>query len=221
MYVCNYCKRILKDKYEICPNCGGKAFTEKAYLGETVIKTPPVGGYTINMQNFNEKLKSAKKIKYIGIIIALVLCCFMWPFLLISSIVTIASIQENTVSFDVDYLLFFIPTLIPIIILIIFIVIGNKSQKKVRDDIKKVKELAKNGILVKGISYELISDGSSINGKPWHYLIKVTYQNANGVKIPLISDVTYNKANFNNKPTVDLLIDPNDYSNFYIDYEIY
>ena len=51
--------------------------------------------------------------------------------------------------------------------------------------------------------------------------MKVTYENANGVKIPLVSDIKYSSSDVPNKDTVDLLIDPNDYSKFYIDYEIY
>ena len=35
MYICNYCKRNFKNKYEVCPNCAGKTLSlvsESKYL---------------------------------------------------------------------------------------------------------------------------------------------------------------------------------------------
>ena len=219
MYICKYCSRHYKEKYEVCPNCGGKSFRETAYLGGEVIYTPPREGYTINYKNFEKKLKSVKNIKYIGLAIALVFISFSLPFVLLSLI--FSDTESQSIMLDFKFLFFLDDFLIALTIFIISFVISKKKERKVKEDIEKVKKLSKFGILVKGIPFELISDGSMILGKPYRFYIKVTYENASGVKIPLVSSLTYNTSNIQDKKTVDLLIDPNDYSNFYIDYEIY
>ena len=68
--------------------------------------------------------------------------------------------------------------------------------------------------------YELVSSGAIINGQPI-YCIQVEYENASGQKIPLKSESKYDNKISNKNGTADLLIDPNDYSNYFIDIEIY
>ena len=51
MYVCEYCNRHLKKKYDVCPGCGGKSFKKVQNYGETKIMNPPKGGYQVNLQN--------------------------------------------------------------------------------------------------------------------------------------------------------------------------
>lgn len=51
--------------------------------------------------------------------------------------------------------------------------------------------------------------------------MQVEYENASGQIIPLKSEAKYNNVLSDKDGTVDLLIDPNDYSNFFIDIEIY
>ena len=68
--------------------------------------------------------------------------------------------------------------------------------------------------------YQLVSSGTVINGKPI-YCMQVEYENASGEKIPLQSEAKYNNKLSDKDGTADLLIDPDDYSNYYIDVEIY
>ena len=217
MYICNYCKRNFKEKHEICPGCGGKTFHEKAYLGEIIIKTPPEGGYTVSNKTFKTKRKHVRNVTLIWIIIAAIVTVFLAP---MGLLYTFFSILSHEFVFDIDMLFLSIPSLIPIIIVIGAIIYNIRAKKKIKKEKEKIKYLANNGYLVKNLPYELVGDGSYFYGKPIHLLIKVTYENANGVKIPLLSDIKYD-AMEGNKKTVDLLIDPNNYSNYYIDYEIY
>lgn len=220
MYICNYCKRNYKEKFEICPACGGKSFSEKAYFGEIILKTPPEGGYTVSNKTFKTKLKHIKVVTLIGVISSIAFCLFLAPFLLGTIIFSWASIQEHQFFFDIDLLLFIIPSLIPIIIIIITIIYNIHSKKKIKKDKERIKYLANHGILVKCLPFELVSDGSHFMGNPLYFFIKVSYENANGVKIPLLSDKKYDDKEIKSE-TVDLLIDPNNYSNYYIDFEIY
>lgn len=220
MYICNYCKRNFKEKFEICPACGGKSFSEKAYLGEVIIKTPPEGGYTVSNKTFKTRLKHIKNVTLVWIIISIVFCVFLAPFVLSTIIFSLFSIQENQSFFNLDVAFLIIPSLIPIALFASAIIYNIRSKQKIKQDKEKIKYLANHGILVKCLPYELVSDGSHIMGNPLYFFIKVTYENSNGVKIPLLSEKKYD-AKEEKKDTVDLLIDPNNYSNYYIDYEIY
>ena len=100
------------------------------------------------------------------------------------------------------------------------IVFGNKKEKKAKSEIKRVQKLAKEGILVKNMPYQLVKTGVVINNQPV-YCFKVEYENASGQRIPLKSEGKYNNKLSDKNGTVDLLIDPEDYSNYYIDLEIY
>ena len=135
MYICNYCKRNFKKKHETCPVCGGINFSEKAYLGETIIKTPPKGGYKINMDNFEERRKRNKKSTMIGILIAIGVLAFEFPFSLIAILSIFTSIIE--MNFSIEGLAIMIPLIFPAIVLIITIIIRYKSNKALNLEIKK------------------------------------------------------------------------------------
>lgn len=100
------------------------------------------------------------------------------------------------------------------------ILFAKSSKNKVEDNIKRLQKLAIEGVLVKNMPYKLVKSGTVINGNPI-YCMQVEYENASGQIIPLKSEAKYNNVLSDKDGTVDLLIDPNDYSNFFIDIEIY
>ena len=214
MYVCNYCNRKLKNHYEVCPGCGGNTFTEKSYLGETTIEIPPVGGYKLDLSNYYTAIKKTKRNSNIAFVVAFIFFLIDLPFTLISFL-TISGEITDIVSY-----VFLITTIgIPLAIVIGSLIYRRKNIKNYTNDINRISKLSTTGLLVKGLKYQLENDGTKVMDKPIHFYIKVTYENANGSKIPLTSEIKYNRPEQDD--TADLLIDPNDYSNYFIDFEIY
>ena len=201
MYECNYCNRLLKQEYDKCPGCGGSSFKTKAFLGETIIKEPPKGGYKINIGNYKKSLGIANIFIAIGIILIIVPIVFSIPFLLLG-------LSGLLLSFPFE-----------VIIGIIMICIASSNKRKIKKSIKRANKLAKIGLLVKGMQYKEINTGTMVMGK-YYKCIEVKFKNSAGVEIPLYSETKYD-ADIKNPETVDLLIDPDDYSNYFIDYEIY
>lgn len=201
MYICNYCNRVLKEEYEKCPGCGGSSFKTKAFLGDVIIKEPPKGGYKLNTKNFEKSLNTANIFIIIGLFLIIFPVISALPFLLLGL---------------VDVLLF-IP--IEATIGIIMFAIAFSSKRKTKKAMNRALKLAKTGMLVKGIQYKEINTGTMVMGK-YYKCIEVNFKNSAGVEIPLYSETKYD-ADIKNPETVDLLIDPDDYSNYFIDYEIY
>ena len=190
MYVCNYCKRVLKDEYEKCPGCGGSSFKTKSYLGEVIISDPPKDGYKININNYVRKIRNLNIAIFITIIVTILLVILFFPFIIMPNL------------FGILFIIFFI-----------------KKKKESKNDIKRINKLCKKGILVKGMKYKVVNTGTMVAGH-YYKCIEVNYKNANGIEIPLYSETKYDIEKYK-KDTVDLLIDPDDYSNYFIDYEIY
>ena len=201
MHICNYCGRLLKGEYETCPGCGGNSFKNTAFLGETVIKEPPKGGYKINLENYKKSMRTASIVTIIGVVLLVMPLLFALPFLLLG----------------ITEVLLFGP--FELIIGIILIAVGVSNKKKIKKSMTKANKLAKNGMLVKAVPYKEINTGTYVMGK-YYKCIEVKFKNSAGVEIPLYSETKYD-ADIKNPETVDLLIDPNDYSNYFIDYEIY
>ena len=141
---------------------------------------------------------------------------FVLPFLLGGILVG----QEDII-FGLTFSITSLAVTIPFVIIsIIFISISKSMKKKAQENILRVKKLAMEGFLVKNMPYKLVSSGTIINNQPI-YCIQVEYENPSGQKISLQSEPRYNNKLSDKNGTVDLLIDPNDYSNYYIDLEIY
>lgn len=217
MQVCNYCGRNFKNEYETCPGCGSTSFHRITTNDEMVIKTPPKGGYKVNLKNFEGRKKVSNVIKVVGFIFIIIIALFMLPFL---------GVGFLTMDVDRGFSLMWILTIISAFSIfvgvgIFLVIISKKSYKKTQDEMAKVENLSKNGILYKNIPYELVNTGYVMNGKTI-YSMKIMYENKSGKKIPLVSDPKYN-YNFsrNDSGRADLLIDPKDESNYYIDLEIY
>ena len=74
-------------------------------------------------------------------------------------------------------------------------------------------------MLIKNLDYELITIGASVLEPD--YKIRVFYKNQSGIKVPFVSNIKYKTALTGSSGTADLLVNPNDYSEFYIDFEIF
>ena len=216
MQICNYCGRNLKKEYDTCPGCGSTSFKKTNDFGEKVIKTPPKGGYVISTNNYQKSDNIGKIVICVSLIFLVFSVLFDIPFILGGLLA-----GQDDVLFGLTFSLTSLATTIPFIIIsVVAIIIGKNIRKKAKNNIKRVQKLAKEGILVKNMPYELVSSGTVINGQTV-YCIKVEYENASNQKIPLTSEAKYDNKIANKNGTADLLIDPNDYSNYFIDIEIY
>lgn len=190
MHICNYCKRVLKGDYETCPGCGGSSFSNKAYLGEVIVDTPPKDGYKINLNNYKRALRNANLVILFGFVTLILLLILFFPFIIGSLFLGIG------------------------------IIVGGVTYKRnTKRNIERAKKLSKNGLLVKGLKYQIINTGTMVMGK-YYKCLKINYKNSAGVEIPLYSETKYD-IDKKKYETVDLLIDQDDYSNYFIDYEIY
>ncbi len=95
----------------------------------------------------------------------------------------------------------------------IFMLIKNKKA------FKKAKLLTTNGKLIKGLPYYLEGTNTYINGQQVQKLV-VDYEAPNGLTVHLVGNSRYDMKTSDNDGLVDLLIDPNDLSNYYIDFDI-
>lgn len=216
MLVCNYCGRNLKNDYETCPGCGSHSFKKIDMIEQYAINKPPEDGYKIKIESYEKSLKMAKIVKWIGIGLLFFISLFEIPFLL-GGFMTI----NEDVGFGASFIAISLCTTIPFFAVGIGLIVGSiKSKKKAKNNIERVNKLAKTGVLIKNIPYELKPTGTIINGEKIYY-IQVLYESKSGKKIPLNSEPKYNTILGDNDGTADLLIDPNDISNYYIDFEIY
>lgn len=85
--------------------------------------------------------------------------------------------------------------------------------------LKKAKLLSKNGKLIKNMPYRLEGTNTYINGYNVKKLV-VDYIMPNGLTKTLVGDARYDLKTKDEDGLVDLLIDPNDADNYYIDFDI-
>ena len=205
MHTCNYCGCVLKHDYEKCPNCGGSSFSNKSYLGEEIITTPPKDGYKINISNYKKTIRNCNIGALCGVLFMIGLIILLSPFILIG-------FAEPAMSLVVA---------IPLFIGIIIIVGIFSIKKATKKELKKALKLAHEGILIKNMPYEAIETGTMVAGH-YYKCIQVKYKNSAGIEIPLYSETKYNMEDkMKVDDTADLLIDPDDYSNYFIDFEIF
>ena len=214
MYVCNYCGRVLKHEYEKCPGCGGSSFKTKAYLGEEIIKTPPKDGYKLNKESHKSNVKIGKILIGVGVVFTLAAFPILITDKLFSSLFSDSEILKEMNWMDNFYL-------VPLVVGIMVTIFGIMRTKTAKNNMDKLENLSKKGILVKNIPYEVIMTKTVYMGSTGVKL-KVIYKNSAGVDIPLYSEIKFNvEKQLSSDETVDLLIDPDDYSNYFIDFEIY
>lgn len=98
-------------------------------------------------------------------------------------------------------------------------VVGTMVMIKGEKKIKKIKELNKYGKLVKNLPYRLEPSGITVNNVPVQRPV-VDYTLASGVKVTLYGDPRMDRKVADADGKVDLIIDENDPSNYFIDFEI-
>ena len=213
MYQCKYCGRYLKSEYDNCPGCGSTHFQKVNNNGVMKITTVPQGGYKINYNNM-------KKDNLSGIVFIIAGIIF-FPLGALSTFTYFGfDILINTTeeSFDGINSLFY--GLILTIIGMGLLYFGIKAIIEHKEKMKKLKQLIQIGVLIKNLPYDVKPTGIIINGRSI-YCIEVMYELDNGTKIPLTSEGKYDGRLSRGDGTVDLLIDPTDHTNYFIDFEIY
>jgi hypothetical protein len=213
MYKCNYCNRHLKKKYDKCPACGSNSFEKINNIGQYVINTPPKDGYKINLKNYKIQ-KMPGKFLLIGTLIIVLNLIAMVSFF------TIGGYETNE---EIIFSLVFLAIFIILALICTFRIFreANNIMGPVNKNIKKAKELSKNGILIKNLTYKIKPVDKRIKGPRTIYKIQVIYEVEKGVTKNFESEPKYLNALGRDDGTVDLLLDPNDYSNYYIDFDIY
>jgi len=214
MLKCNYCNRILKTKYQTCPGCGSSSFEEIKNMDNYIINTPPEGGYKIPLGT-QPRENNKKDIKNKLIITRIILI-----FAILGIVLSIKFLPFRESFLVIIFLIF-----------LIFYIFFNATMTKDNEDQKreeekqkknyeKLKKLSTKGILIKNIDYTLETAKLSSKKKQL-YNIRINYVAPNGNKIILTDKVLYNMNTLKDDAKVDLLIDPDDFSNYYIDFEIY
>lgn len=209
MLKCNYCGRLFKKSVESCPGCGASQFIEVESVNNVVISNPPEGGYTMDLSiSAKDKI-----VMVIGGIFYLVGLYFITQIFLALFIALF--------EFEFTWMPFLsFAILIELFQGISCLLFGHFLVKNIIVNSKKRKYLKYNGVLVKNMPYYIVNTGSVVNGVPI-YAVKVVYKDSKGIEIPLVSKREYKGHGMDKDGGVDLLIDPNDYTNYYIDFEIY
>ena len=214
MYQCKNCGRYLKSSYNNCPGCGSNNFQQVDNTGVMKITNVPQGGYKINFNN----IKKDNIFELVLIIFGIIFIgaglyttfVFIGFNLLVLKTTGESVVGSEPILFDLPF----------IIIGVVLLYVGIKANKKHKVKIEKLKKLTQIGVLIKNLPYDVKPTGTIVNGRSV-YCIEIMYELDNGTKIPLISEGRHDGQLSSEEGTVDLLIDPNDYSNYYIDFEIY
>ena len=205
MQVCNYCGRHLRQHYANCPGCSSCSFTFKPDSGEAyVLNTPPKDGYKLNEDSFKHAEQKGQNIRTAGICILTIV--FM---LIVFAICGLAKLQP----------LLIIIAVVGIICGIILTIIGNTKYQEALKNTERMRKLKTVGILIKNLPCTKTRTIQGIDRYSYD-IIHVVYVTSDGKELHLSSSP---RSSFNvfEDGLADLLIDPNDYSNYYIDTEIY
>ena len=225
MYRCEYCNRHLKKKYDNCPGCGGSSFKKVQNYGEVIIKEPPKDGYKINTINYKFERDSHKPLSFIGRLGIVFLLPFILVFIVLFIFVLSPSSSDNAFTYVTTLLMFIIFGCIIFSVYKAFSDTFFKKAKEIKDTsdkkLNKLDYLAKHGMLIKNLKYNIKPADKKIEGRNTKYKIQVIYEIEKGKTMNFESETKYLTALGRDDGTVDLLIDPNDYSNYFIDFEIY
>lgn len=112
-------------------------------------------------------------------------------------------------------LLFYIFYILPIT----FFLIGAVNIVKIFNRIDIVKHLNQSGQLYKNLPYKLMPSGSSINGREVMYPV-AKFKLPSGEEIELKGDARFDYVDRDVDGYIDLVIDPNDYSKYFLDFNI-
>ena len=114
------------------------------------------------------------------------------------------------------FIFVFIITLLVPILFIIFCGINLLNHHK---RIDKIKKLCSTGRLIKNVKYETEDSGFVVNGRRILRAV-VDYPLPDGTVLKLKSDPIYNSTYLDDYEYIDILIDENDKSNYYLDFNI-
>ncbi len=232
MLVCSYCGRHFKHDYESCPGCGSGSFKRINDIKEMVIEKPPKDGYKISTDSYEKEKKINKIIKIVFYAIGGFTLVTALPFVGIFFVMLVIFLLGLLSIIEVEGLMAMIPIMLIFLLMSVVDIVSNAGMyflfkiildnKKIQieNEIVRVNKLAKEGMLIKNMPYELVESGNVIMGKPI-YCIKVDFKFENGTIVPLTSNPKYDGVDRDTNNSADLLIDKNDYSNYYIDFEIY
>ena len=102
---------------------------------------------------------------------------------------------------------------------VLFGAVGFIFLNQSRKHIKKAKYLSQNGKLIKGIPYTMENSNIVVNGRTIQK-IAIDYPLPDGQVVHLTGYPRYDRKYEDEDGLVDLLIDPNDPNNYFIDFEI-
>ena len=114
----------------------------------------------------------------------------------------------------IDYVM-----LIGLLVPMIFVIFALVNIRNINKRVKAINDLNKNGKLIKQLPYRLENTGTVVNGVPIKRLV-IDYTLSSGVTIPLYGDPRNDRKFSDADGMVDLLIDENNPSNYFIDFEI-
>lgn len=125
-------------------------------------------------------------------------------------------ITEYSKSQSGNMLIFMI---IPIIFILVAVINIKNKNKKFKAKLESINKLKQNGKLIKNLPYKLVESGIVVNNVPLLRPV-VDYTLPTGATVPLYGDVRYDKKYYDSDGMMDLLIDENDPTNYYMDFEI-
>ncbi len=198
MQVCNYCGRNLRNHYDHCPGCNSTDFTFKPdEKTPYFVNTPPKDGYKINHSIYEETFAGGEMNGYT--ILGIMIACFL------SIGIFMYAFTEN----GMIALGLFVGA---VIITTPLFIIGHKKTSVARTEQNRKKKLSKEGILVKNIPFVQVPDTNTV---------QVDFIAPNGQRLVLNSDSRIDILKYALDGKVDVLLDSSDYSNYYIDVEIF
>ena len=162
--------------------------------------------YKIDRTNLKKERNFKVVFGFVGIVFALL-------FIAVIVLDSMGMFSENSKNNPIVALLFVL------FLFGIFIFIGIDGVKKYKEKMAKYDYLEQHGRLERGLKYNLVRTGTVVNGRPIMKIV-VDYEMDSGSIIQLSGDGRYDHRIADSDGLVDLLIDPYDPSNYYLDYYI-
>ena len=101
----------------------------------------------------------------------------------------------------------------------VFMIVGGLGIANVFKRVKQIKRLNQVGILYKNIPYDLVPTGMTVNGVD---ILKpiVKFKLPNGELVSLAGDARHDRITRDGDGYIDLVLDPENYDNYFLDYDI-
>ncbi len=237
VYVCNHCKAKYDKKVDSCINCGSNEITKTysdikyRYIKSNGIKLTSDGKTKVDGDEAEKKVDNRLDEVKLGALFLVVLVVFILIMGFLYSVIinggsAIGEFLNNLFGVDSRNTTFGNISVIVLFVLVCFLIFGimvlldrhiiladNKIKNNVQLKIinRSKKSVSPSYLLVVGLKYDIIEVLKAKN----KYVVRVKYKTSNGVDIRLNS-----KKEFSSFPTktIDLLINPNDMSDYLIDF---